>query len=96
MQFPLAIRDLTILGRQRDGNGYQYNRSLKIIEKLQYMNNLDIVLALFTTPNHRFSRLDTTVPVKPQQVQLQTGSGELFPTIKPMSSSSKTVLNSYD
>jgi hypothetical protein len=25
------------------------------------MNNLDIVLALFTTPNHRFSRLDTTV-----------------------------------
>jgi hypothetical protein len=53
-------RDLTILGRQRDGNGYQYNRSLKRIEKLQYMNNLDIVLALFTTPNHRFSRLDTT------------------------------------
>jgi hypothetical protein len=26
------IRDLTILGRQRDGNGYQYNRSLKRIE----------------------------------------------------------------
>jgi hypothetical protein len=24
------------------------------------MNNLDIVLALFTTPNHRFLRLDTT------------------------------------
>jgi hypothetical protein len=24
------------------------------------MNNLDIVLALFTTPNHRFSGLDTT------------------------------------
>jgi hypothetical protein len=24
------------------------------------MNNLDIVLALFTTLNHRFSRLDTT------------------------------------
>jgi hypothetical protein len=56
----LANRDLTILGRQRDGNGYQYNRSLKIIEKLEYMNDLDIVLALFTTPNHRFSRLDTT------------------------------------
>jgi hypothetical protein len=36
------IRDLTILGRQRDGNGYQYNRSLKRIEKVQYMNNLDI------------------------------------------------------
>jgi hypothetical protein len=33
---------------------------LKIIEKLEYMNDLDIVLALFTTPNHRFSRLDTT------------------------------------
>ena len=28
--------------------------------KFQYTNNLDIVLALFTTPNHRFSRLDTT------------------------------------
>jgi hypothetical protein len=28
----LPIRDLTILGRQRDGNGYQYNRSLKRIE----------------------------------------------------------------
>ena len=27
---------------------------------IQYMNNLDIVLALFTTPNHRFLRLDTT------------------------------------
>jgi hypothetical protein len=25
-------RDLTILGRQRDDNGYQYNRSLKRIE----------------------------------------------------------------
>jgi hypothetical protein len=25
-------RDLTILGRQRDGNGHQYNRSLKRIE----------------------------------------------------------------
>jgi hypothetical protein len=24
------------------------------------MNNLDTVLALFTTANHRFSRLDTT------------------------------------
>jgi hypothetical protein len=81
MQFPLAIRDLTILGRQRDGNGYQYNRSLKIIENLQYMNNLDIVLAL-TTPNHRFSRLDTTVAVKPQQVQLQTGFRRTLPNHK--------------
>jgi hypothetical protein len=53
-------RYLTILGWLRDGNGYQYNKSLKIIEFLQYMNNLDIVLALFTTPNHSFSRLDTT------------------------------------
>jgi hypothetical protein len=26
------VRDLTILGRQRDGNGYQYNKSLKITE----------------------------------------------------------------
>jgi hypothetical protein len=24
----IVNRDLTILGRQRDGNGYQYNRSL--------------------------------------------------------------------
>jgi hypothetical protein len=24
------------------------------------MDNLDIVVALFITPNHRFSRLDTT------------------------------------
>jgi hypothetical protein len=24
------------------------------------MNNVVVVLALFTTPNHRFSRLDTT------------------------------------
>jgi hypothetical protein len=32
---------------------------LKRIEKIQYINNLDIVLALLTTPNHRFSRLDT-------------------------------------
>ena len=44
----------------KDGNVNQYNKSLKRIEYLQYMNNLDIVLALFTTPNHRFSRLDTT------------------------------------
>ena len=28
----IVNRDLTILGRQRDGNGYQYNRSLKRIE----------------------------------------------------------------
>jgi hypothetical protein len=27
----IDIRDLTILGRQRDGNGYQHNRSLKRI-----------------------------------------------------------------
>jgi hypothetical protein len=62
----VASRDLERpydLGRQRDGNGYQYNKSLKRIEQLQYMNNLVIVLALFTTPlspHHRFSRLDTT------------------------------------
>jgi hypothetical protein len=64
------------------------------------MNNLDIVLALFTTPNHRFSRLDTTAAdSKPQQVQLQTGFSRTLPkhkSVKPMSSTSKTVLNSYD
>jgi hypothetical protein len=37
---------------------------LKRIEKLPNMNNLDIVLALFTTPNHRFSRLDTMAAFK--------------------------------
>jgi F0F1-type ATP synthase beta subunit len=56
------------------------------------MNNLNIVLALFTTPNHRFSRLDTTAAF--QAVVL--ASAELFPNIKPMSSTSKAVLNSYD
>jgi hypothetical protein len=66
----LDNRDLTTLGRQRDGNGYQCNRSLKIIEKLQYMNNLDIVLALFTTPNHRFSRLYTTTSATSNWVQI--------------------------
>jgi hypothetical protein len=82
-----------------DGNAtatatkYQYNRSLKRIEKLQYMNNLDIVLALVTTPKHRFSRfLIQRLHFKPQQVQLQTG----FRRTLPMSSTSKTVLNSYD
>ena len=50
------------------------------------MNNLDIVLALFTTPNHRFSRLDTTAALIP---------ADKTNDIKPMSSTSKTVLNSY-
>ena len=62
------------------------------------MNNLDIVLALFTTPNHRFSRLDTTAAFQATTSACNfklPGSGELFPTIKPMSSTSKTVLNSY-
>jgi hypothetical protein len=64
------------------------------------MNNLDIVLAaLFTTPNHRFSRLDTTAAFLQAAVNkcnFKLGLAELFPTIKPMSSTSKTVLNSYD
>jgi hypothetical protein len=61
------------------------------------MNNLDIVLALFTTPNHRFSRLDTTAAFQAcNNCNFKLGSGELFPTIKPMSSTSKTVLNSHD
>jgi hypothetical protein len=61
------------------------------------MNNLDIVLALFTTPDHRFSRLDTTAAFQGRnKCNFKLGSGELFPTIKPMSSTSKTVLNSYD
>jgi hypothetical protein len=92
-------RDLTILGRQRDGNGYQYNRSLKIIEKLQYMNNLDIVLALLTTPNHRFSRVDTTAAFQAATSATSNWVQEnsSHPCIKPMSSTFKrTVLNSYD
>jgi F0F1-type ATP synthase beta subunit len=56
------------------------------------MNNLDIVLALFTTPNHRFSRLDTTAAFQ----ATTNATSKLFPTVKPMSSTSKTVLNSYD
>jgi hypothetical protein len=67
------------------------------------MNNSDIVLALFTTPNHRFSRLDTTaasqVATTANKCNFKLGSAELFPKtlpIKPMSSTSKTVLNSYD
>jgi hypothetical protein len=53
------------------------------------MNNLDIdiALALFTTPNHRFSRLIA------ERLHFKLGSAELFPNIKPMSSTSKTVVN---
>jgi hypothetical protein len=62
------------------------------------MNNLDIVLALFTTPNHRFSRLDTTTAFQAATNAtsnwVQQNSSQ--PCIKPMSSTSKTVLNSYD
>jgi hypothetical protein len=61
------------------------------------MNNLDIVLALFTTPNHRFSRVDTTAAFQATSKRnFKLGLAELFPTIKLMSSTSKTVLNSYD
>jgi hypothetical protein len=63
------------------------------------MNNLDIVLALFTTPNNRFSRLDTTAAFETRahtcnKCNFEPGPVELFPTIKPMSSTSKSVLNS--
>jgi hypothetical protein len=62
------------------------------------MNNLDIVLALFTTLNHRFSRVDTTAAFQATTslCNFKLGLAELFPTIKLMSSTSKTVLNSYD
>ena len=62
------------------------------------MNNLDIVLTLFTMLNHRFSRLDTMAALIPShnKCNFKLGLAELFPTIKPMSSTSKTVLNSYD
>ena len=52
-----------------------------------------MALALFTTPNHRFSRLDTTAAF---QAATSATSCKLFPIIKPMSLTSKTVLNSYD
>jgi hypothetical protein len=62
------------------------------------MNNLDIVFALFTTPNHIFSRLDTTAACisSRNKCNFKLGSVELFPNIKPMYSTSKTVLNPYD
>jgi hypothetical protein len=61
------------------------------------MNNLVIVLALFTTPNHRFSRLDTTAAFQAAtSANFKLGSAELFPNIKPMSTTSKPALNSYD
>jgi hypothetical protein len=52
------------------------------------MNNLDIVLALFITPNHRFSRLDTTAAFQAATLKcnFKLGSPQLFPNIKPMSS----------
>ena len=48
------------------------------------MNNLDIVLALFTTPNYRFSRLDTTAAFQAaiMQAQLQTGFSRTLPKHK--------------
>jgi hypothetical protein len=64
------------------------------------MNNLDMSLALFILQRQitDFHVLIQRLHFKPQQVQLQTGFNlaELFPTIKPMSLTSKTVLNSYD
>jgi hypothetical protein len=39
---------------------YNGGHGRAVTDILQYMNNLDIVLALFTMLNHRFSRLDTT------------------------------------
>jgi hypothetical protein len=61
------------------------------------MNNLAIVLAQFTTPNHRFLRLDTTAAFQATTSATSNWVQQnFFPTIKPMSSTSKTVLNSYD
>jgi hypothetical protein len=53
--------------------------------------------ALFT-PNHRFSRLDTTAAFQAATSATSNcmGLAELSPTIKLMTSTSKTVLNSYD
>ena len=48
-----------------------------------HMNNLAIVLALFTTPNHRFSRLGTTAAFQAelQAFNFKLGSAELFPNL---------------
>jgi hypothetical protein len=66
---------------------------LKRIEKLQYMNNLDIVLALFTTPNHRFSLLDPTAAF---QAATSATSNWVQRTLPNHKTYVKLVLNSYD
>jgi hypothetical protein len=44
------------------------------------MNNLDMVLALFTTPYHWFSRLDTTAAFQAtDKCIFELGLAELFP-----------------
>jgi hypothetical protein len=43
------------------------------------MNNLDIVLALFTTPNHKFSRLDTTAAFQAATSATSTGFSRTAP-----------------
>jgi hypothetical protein len=55
------------------------------------MNNLDIVLALFITLNHRFSRLDTTAAFQAETSATSNWvqQNSIFPNIKPMSSTSK-------
>jgi hypothetical protein len=58
------------------------------------MNNLDIVHSVWFG-NHRFSRLDTTAAFQASRnkCNFKLGLAELFPTIKPVSSTFKTVLH---
>jgi hypothetical protein len=64
------------------------------------MNNLNIVFALFKlqrqiTDFHVLIGYNGCISSR-NKCNFKLGSAELFPTIKPMSSTSKTVLNSYD
>ena len=45
------------------------------------MNNLDIVLAPLTTPNHRFSRLDTTAAFQAATSATSTELGRTLPKL---------------
>jgi hypothetical protein len=61
------------------------------------MNNLDLSSLCLQRQITDFHVLIQRLHSKQQQVHyFKLGLAELFPTIKPMFSTSKTVLNSYD
>ena len=66
---------------------------------IHIMNNLDIVLAPLTTPNHRFSRLDTAAAFQAATSATSTELGRTLPKLHKthvFNFLSKAVLNSYD